>query len=165
MPKPIPKILAIVPGTRYFALAVSSGYQLRDWRIKSLKGKWSKGKIEKIKAIISNYISRYGINNLAIKRVDPVRSSHNLKELTRRIKEFAKRKGIKVFEYSLEDIKKFFSGEKINKRQLAELVGSRYQELFSKLYKEKNNKNPYYSKIFEAVALCLVCLSQLEKYY
>ena len=95
MPKEPLKIIGINPGTRYLGIAVFEGPNLMDWRIKVLKGNWSKEKIKKAIKIISEFIDRYEPDALAIKKLHPSRRSRNLAQLTAKIKEFSRRKGLK----------------------------------------------------------------------
>jgi Holliday junction resolvasome RuvABC endonuclease subunit len=156
-------ILGINPGSKYLGIAVFQESDLRYWAIKVLKGVWSKGKIKKAKAILSDLIDRYDVNVLAIKKLHPSRSSKNLDRLATIIKEFSKRKGLKVYQYSLKDVKDFFSlGTKINKRQMAELIVTQYPFLGHPFEKEKRNRNPYFIRMFEAIALGFVCFRQLD---
>jgi len=162
--KPL-KIIGINPGSKYLGIAIFQGSDLRYWGIKVLKGKWSKEKIERAKEIISDFIAQYGLNVLAIKKLHPSRSSKNLNRLVTRIKEFSKRKGLRIYEYSMKDLEKFFSPEeKINKRKMAELVASEYPFLFQVLEKERRNKNPYAIRMFEAIALGIRCFHQLDRH-
>lgn len=165
MPKKPLTIIGINPGTRYLGICVLSGSELRDWRIKALKGKWSKEKMEKIKGIVSGLIKCYEPDALAIKKLNPNRSSLNLNMLVAGTLELAKRKGLKVLRYSIKDIEAFFSDERINKKKLAEIIASQHPVLFNELNKEKTQRNPYYIRMFEAVALASVCLHQLDKHY
>jgi hypothetical protein len=81
-----------------------------------------------------------------------------------RIKEISKRKGIKVYQYSIKDLEEFFiQDDKLNKKNLAEAIVSENPALFHELQKEKAHKNPYYIRVFEAVALASVCFYQLDK--
>jgi Holliday junction resolvasome RuvABC endonuclease subunit len=161
--KPL-KIIGINPGSKYLGIATFQGSDLRYWGIKVLKGKWSKGKMEKAKEIISDLIERYDPNILAIKKFHPSRSSKKLNQLVAKIKEFSKRNGLRVYEYSVKDLEKFFSPEeKINKRKIAELVASEYPFLFPMLEKEKRNKNLYAIRMFEAIALGIRCFNKLDK--
>lgn len=161
--KPL-KILGLNPGTRYLGMAVFQGPEIRDWGVKTFKGKWSKDKLKKIKEIVSELISRYDLNTLAIKRVHPSRSSTNLNSLISELKNLARKKGLKICSYSLRELKDQFKEEaKINKRVLAEILAREYPALFRELQKEQENKNPYFSRLFEAVASGAVCHSQNEK--
>jgi hypothetical protein len=163
MKKPL-KILAINPGTRYLGIAVFQGAELRDWGVKALKGKWSKEKIKKAMRIIFSFIEQYEPNVLAIKKLHPSWSSSNLNKLAAEIKELSKRKGLRIYQYSVNDLEAFFSpAERINRKKLAEIIALDYPELFHELEKEKSHKNPYYIRMFEAVALGSICFHQLDK--
>jgi Holliday junction resolvasome RuvABC endonuclease subunit len=163
MSKQPPKILGLNPGSRYLALAILRGSDLRYWGIKVLKGTRSKGKVEKTREILSDLIDRYDLNVLAVKKLHRSRSSRNLNLLTARTREFARRKGLRVYEYSLRDLERFFSPEgKINKKQMAELVASQYPFLFPPLEREKRNRAPYFIRTFEAIALAIRCFDQLD---
>lgn len=162
--KPI-TILGINPGARYIGIAVFQGAELRDWGIKVIKGKWSKEKLKKIIEIISGFIEQYEPDALAIKSLHPSRSSPNLNRLVAKIKELSEKKGVKVYQYSIAELKTFFSPEeKINKKKLAERIASKYPDLFHELNREKNHKNPYHIRMLEAVVLGSICFYQLDKH-
>lgn len=157
-------ILGINPGSRYLGMAVFRGPELRDWRVKIIKGKGPKEKMEKIKEIVTSFIELYQADVLAVKKLHPSRRSGNLKRLVAKIKELSKRKGLKVYQYSMGDLEVFFSPEeRINKKGLAEIITSKYPFLFHELKKEKSNKNLYHIRMFEAVALGSACFHQLDK--
>jgi len=158
------KIIGINPGTRYLGIALFQGPELWDWRIKVFEGRWTKAKMEKIKETILGFIKRYEPNFIAIKRLHPSRSSPNLKKLVAKIKEMSRRKGLKICQYSINDLEGFFNPEeKINKKSLAEVLASEYPVLSHEFSKEKSNKNAYHIRMFEAVALGAVCFHQLDK--
>jgi len=156
------KIIGINPGTRYLGIAVLYGQELMDWRIKVLKGKWSKEKMKKAIEIILDVIERYQPNVLSIKKLHASRRSENLLRLANRIKQLSRQEGIKVYQYSINEIEDLFlKGEKHNKRNLAERIASEYPVLIHELGKEKSHKNLYYIRAFEAVALALACVQKL----
>ena len=118
--------------------------------------------MKKTLGIISDFIERYQPNVLAIKKLHPSRRSLNLARLVTRIKEFSKRKGLKIYQYSIKDLEEFFIEEgKLNKKNLAEAIVSEYPVLFHELQKEKSNKNFYYIRVVEAVALASACVQRL----
>lgn len=157
------KIIGINPGTRYLGIAIFLDSDLRDWRAKSFKEKWSKEKMEKIRKTILCFFDQYEPNILAIKKLHPSRSSKNLKHLVIRIKELSKRRGLKVFQYSIKNMESFFlPGENSNKKRLTKVIASEYQDLFHELKKERSNRNAYYTRMFEAVALASMCFHQLN---
>ncbi|MEM2991372.1 MAG: crossover junction endodeoxyribonuclease RuvC [Halobacteria archaeon] len=156
--------MGISPGTRYMGIAVFSGTELLDWGVKNIEGRWSKEKMKEAGLAISNLIERYQINVLAVKEFHPSRSSANLNQLVKGIRELARRKKLKIHQYSIKELEDFFCPEgRINKEELAELVAKRYPVLFHELNKEKANRNPYYIKMFEATALGSVCFCQLDR--
>jgi len=86
-----------------------------------------------------------------------------LNQLTNRIKQLSRRKGLKTYQYSIKELKAFFFGEaRANKNKLAEFLASEYSFLVPELKKENANKNSYHIRVFEAVALGAVCSHQLE---
>jgi len=162
--KPI-KILAINPGTRYLGIAIFRGAELRDWGVKVAGGKWSKEKEKKIKDIILALIDEYKPSVLAIKKLNPCRSSSNLTHLASKIKNLAKRKGLRVYQYSIGDLKAFFSPkEKVSKKKIAEIVTKEYPALCHELRKENSNRNSYHIRMFESVALGLLCFHKLDRH-
>ena len=70
---------------------------------------------------------------------------------------------MKIHEYSIDDLKAFFYLGRINERQLAEMITSDYPVLSYELEKEKAIINPYYVRMFEAVALGSICFSHLDR--
>ena len=163
-----PKILALNPGTRYLGVAFFSGPELRDWGVKVFKGKFSQEKLSKILSWILRVVRDYQAEILALKALHPSRASQGLKDLVKSIRELAKREKLKLYQYSIEELKTSFlkgKGEKAkrgNKRELARTIASFYPHLFLELEKERKNKNPYHLKMFEAVALGTLCLRAIE---
>jgi Holliday junction resolvasome RuvABC endonuclease subunit len=148
------KIIGISPGTRYIGYAIFYGSELRDWGIKNIEGRWSKEKQKKIMAFISILTEQHKPKALAIKKLHPSRSSPNLNRLVTKIKESAERKRLKVYQHSIKEIESFFHPDgRINKRVLAEKVAEKYSVLSHELRREKTIMNPYYIRMFEAVAL------------
>jgi len=158
------KIIGISPGTRYIGYSVFYGSELMDWGIKNMEGRWSKAKLAKIMTFMSDLIGQHKPNVLSIKLIHPSRSSGNLNQLIAKIKESANRKQIKIRRYSIKDLETFFCGYgRINKKTLAKKVAEKYPVLFNELNREKSIRNPYYIRMFEAVALGSLCLSQQDK--
>ena len=158
-------ILGINPGSRYIGMAVFRGPELRDWRVKVIKGKWSKEKMKKLMTIVSDLIERYRPRALAIKKLHPSRTSPDLDRLVARVKALSQRKGIRVCEYSIGELEAFFCPwERTSKRRMAEVIASQYPIVLPELTKEKGNKNPYHLRMFEAVALGARCFFYLDKH-
>jgi Holliday junction resolvasome RuvABC endonuclease subunit len=164
MPNTPLTILAINPGSKYLGIAVLQGEVLKDWRIKVLEGKWSKEKSDRAGNIITGLIQLYQPNVLALKKLHPSRSSLDLSYLVEEIKDIALKMNIQVSEYSIQEIKDFFSpAQRINKKGLAGIIAARLPDLYHDLEREKASKNPYLVRMFEAVALGIMCFHNLDK--
>ncbi len=156
-------VLAINPGTRYLGMAVFHGNQLQDWRVKILKGRWSKEKLKKALTIISTWIERHRPDLLAIKRLHPSRSSRGLNSLQTQIQRICLRKKLPLTQYSIKYLETVFCPEeRKNKRSLAEAVAADYPELYHELNIEKLRKNSYHMRMFEAVALGAAGINEID---
>jgi len=164
MLKPI-KIIGISPGTRYMGFAIFYGSDLRDWGIKNIAGKRPEDRRNKALSVISGLIGHHRTNVLSIKELHPSRSSLNLDRLVSEIKAVSKRNGLRIYQYSINDMESFFCpDERANKKGMIESVVSRYPTLFHELNKEQANINPYYVRMFEAVGLGSICFSHLDRH-
>ena len=129
-----------------------------------MDGKWSKKKIDKVIDVISECIEFHDLNIIALKKLHPARSSKHLRLLVSRIKSLARRKKIRVYQYSVKEIEKILlENAKHNKKNLAEKMVSDYPCLVHELEKEKAHKNPYHLRMFEAVALGAACFHKQYK--
>jgi Holliday junction resolvasome RuvABC endonuclease subunit len=146
--------LGINPGTKYLGIAIFNGTDLRDWKVKEITGKWSKEKLETILSIVGDLMKKHSPDTVALKRINPSRSSPGLNRLVASIKSLCRRKRLSIREYSIKEMERALSPEKkINKKQLAEIMAAEYPILYNELNSEKSHKNKYYIRMFEAVAL------------
>jgi Holliday junction resolvasome RuvABC endonuclease subunit len=151
-------VIGINPGTRYLGIAIFQNSELLDWRIKTFPGKWTKEKTDKILAIIRQQIEYYDIRKIIIKKLHPLRSSKNLKFLVAKMTALVRRRRIDIQRFSIKELEKTFIGDmKPNKQNLAERIVRQYPVLVPELNKEKSNKNSYYLRMIEAVALAAAC--------
>jgi hypothetical protein len=152
------KIMAINPGWRYLGIVIFDGSGLREWRLKSVPGKDMKAKIENASMIISNFIERYAPDILAIKKLHPSRSSPNLRIMASRIEAACRKNRMMVCSYSVKELESVIPpGCRINKKELSDVLASEYPALSLELEREKRSRNPYYLRLFEAVALGHIC--------
>lgn len=157
------RILSIIPGTRYIGIAILDGTNLKEWYVKQVKGSSITERIGKVKSFCRDIILQYEINAFVIKKLHHARSSSNLLKMVATLKTLAQRMNICVVEFSIDQIKHFFVEGKSNKKKLAEEVATRYPFLFHELEHEGKNKNRYFTRMFEAVALGTVCYHYLER--
>lgn len=156
-------ILGINPGAKYLGIAVFQGPELRDWRIKVTKGKWSDEKYQKTIKILSEYIEQYRPDILSVKRLNPSRSSVGLDRLVQKIIALSEKKGMKVYQYGIKELEVFFYSEgRSNKKKMAQVIASEYPVLYSELDSEWRNRNPYYLRMFEAIALGVIGFHEAE---
>jgi Holliday junction resolvasome RuvABC endonuclease subunit len=165
MPKTPPRILAVNPGSRYIGIAVFRGFELSDWGVKVVSGKTPSGKLASVRAILRDCVERYDPDVLAIKRLHRSRSSRRLNDLVKTIKQLCRRRGIKIYQYSIQDVKGALCPPgRANKRKLAEVLAATYPVLAHELQRERQRRNPYHVRMFEAVALGTACYRQIENH-
>jgi Holliday junction resolvasome RuvABC endonuclease subunit len=161
MPKESPRILAINPGSRYIGFAAFRGPELLDWGVRVISATTPRGRVRVAGQILKEAIDRFRPDVLAVKRLHSSRTSISLDRLTDSIRELSRRRKIKVRQYSITELKKVLcSGAKGNKRRLAAEVAATYPVLSRDFQKEMANRHPYYLRMFEAVALGVVCYRQ-----
>jgi hypothetical protein len=150
-------IIGINPGTRYLGIAVFQNSELLDWRIKTFPGKWTKEKSDKILAVIRKQVESYDIRKIIIKKLHPSRSSKNLKFLVAKMTALIREKRLKIKHCSISELEQAFIGDmKPNIRNLAERIVEQYPVLMPEFNREKSNKNSYYLRMIEAVALASI---------
>jgi Holliday junction resolvasome RuvABC endonuclease subunit len=161
--KPPRIILGINPGTRYVGLACFVDRDLRDWRVRVVHGKWSNAKRKKLDSAVLKYIDRFDPSTLVIKRLDPIRSSAELRKFTSSLKSSARRRHIAIREYSIEEVEQLVLRDaRKNKRRLADAIAQQYPILLSELNRELDRKREYHIRMFEAVALASTSAKSLD---
>lgn len=163
MPKNPQTVLAINPGTRYLGMAVFSSYQLKDWRIKVLRGLWVKEKLPKALQIVAEWIEKYQPETLVLKELHPSRSSRHLETLTAKIQQLGHRQEMTVRQYTVKQLEAYLCGEeRRNKHNLAQAIVAQYPELYPELICERTLKNHYHMRMLEAVALGIMGIDDAE---
>jgi Holliday junction resolvasome RuvABC endonuclease subunit len=161
MPKESPRILAINPGSRYVGFAAFRGADLLDWGVRVISAKTPRGRVRVSGQILKEAMGRFQPDTLAVKRLHSSRTSPCLDRLTDSIREVARRRKLVLQQYSIQELKYVLcSGVKANKRRLAAAVAAMYPILTGELQKEMASRNPYYLRMFEAVAIGVVCYRQ-----
>ena len=147
-------LLGISPGTRILGLAVLRNGELVEWRVKTYKEKWTKEKQAAILSLIEKLCDYYGVQAMAVKKIDPLKSSKQSEKLQKAIISLAESKHLSLAQYSLSDLDyDVRTGSKQTKGDLSEDVAERHPELKKEYLKERNNRREYYTKMFEAIAM------------
>jgi len=98
-----------------------------------------------------------------MKALHSARSSDNLCQLTTSLKEWATETVHFIYEYTIEEVEAFLlPSEGLNKHFLMEGVANTYPFLFPELGGERQNRNAYLVRMFEAVAIGMRCLGEME---
>lgn len=156
-------IISIIPGTKYLGVAIFVDSDLRDWFIKSLPETSLPEKADYIKSFITNLIERFQINVLVLKKLHPARQSQNLIDLVSVIKSAGKHTNISIIEFPIQAIEQSLLKGKLNKKRLTDEVAAMYPVVFHEYEREQKNKNKYLTRMFEAIALGIVCFNRLDK--
>ena len=161
MTKEPPRILAINPGSRYIGFAAFRGPELLDWGVRVISAKTPRGRVRVAGQIVKESIERFQPDTLVVKSLHSSRTSISLDRLTDSIRELARRRKLKLHQYPITELKNALCSEATgNKRRLAAEVAATYPVLSRDLQKEMANRHPYYLRMFEAVALGIVCYRQ-----
>jgi len=150
-------ILGISPGTKYMGVAMLRNGTLHDWKVKHYKGAWSDEKLSKATEFLESLIIRHVVTHIACKVPHSSRCSKALNVLLEKIKRLAKEYKLKLHIYSIEEIKQWFKSNIRNRKSLSAHMTSTYPELTKIYLREKQIRNNYYFKVFEAVAALTHC--------
>lgn len=146
-------IIGLNLGTRYVGIAVLKGTELRDWRIRSLRGRTLVEKFQRLTAILGRLVDRYEPTAVALKKPHPSRSSTGLNQIQAEAKAFLEQNGVTVNEYTIDDLKGLLlPGGQANRSSLAEYVTTAYPILTSEYSQEKKARHAYHVRVFEALA-------------
>ena len=157
-------MLGISPGTRTMGLAVLRRGELIEWRVKTYKGVWSKEKLAYILRAIEKMCEYYQVTSVAIKKVDPRRSSEQLEVLTEHLIAFAKEKHFGIATDSLPELMEATGRQQRNLHYaIEECMLEKYPIVRKEYQKERNNKRQYYSKMFEAVLCAYMSILKQQK--
>lgn len=145
-------VLGISPGTRTIGIATIKDGQLTKRQLLSYPQKWSDQKLQKMLSVLEGYLSKYTIQQVAIKIPDELPISTAYIQLVGAINVLCEQLGIQAQYYTLSELKQgYFPDRDINKQMLISYLQQQYPELE---YFSKNRKRlSYYAKIFEAVGV------------
>ena len=128
---------------------------LLDWSVKVVNAKLSSAKRRKITGLIARLVEEYQPEVLVTKRLHSSRSSRTARSAESAISRTSPLHPKSHF-CNIPSVKwsHFFSpGERTNKTKLSEMLCQKHPVLRHELRRERNNDNPYYVRMFEAVAL------------
>ncbi len=145
-------------------LAVISGNVLVDFHLQPKMGTWTPRKKEQILASLQPWFSSYNIKSIALSIPYEKQTSSQTKEVLESFKTHFAEKDIPFHPYPPKAFRTFFDKAKPKaKKEMLRNLALQYPELEKYYEKERRNKNKYYIKLFEAVAVALLHANQLEK--
>ena len=157
------KILGLSVNTRMLGLAVISGHRLLDYEIKLRKDPWTLRKRETILTSLQPWCKHYNIKCVALSIPYEKQTSSQTKELMESIKSYFSKKKIGLCPYPAKTFQTFCQEAKVKtKKEMMRRLALQYPELSHCYRKEVSNKNKYYVKLFEAVAVATIHAQRLK---
>lgn len=161
------RILSIDPGTRETGVAVLEGRELIYWGVKAPKKRGSPQTLLKNgRAIIRRLIEFYQPDIVAIEKtfVGSNKSTALLNVLSDEFKALAKKHKLAVYEFAPKTVRKWVcKNGKATKREVAKIIAAQYPELTIHLSQDRKWKEKYWQNMFDAVAVGLTCLDELDR--
>lgn len=150
--------LGISTNTRLLGMAIINEHgALAEYSIHLHKSPWSPSKADLILTSLKPCVRQYCITrvNLSIPYVH--HQTEAFRQLIYRIRAFFEAKGIPVFAETPEAFHSLYPpGQKKTKKVLMHLLTVQFPQLTYCYQKELRNKNKYYIKLFEAVAVAVI---------
>ena len=147
-------ILGLSFSTRMLGLAVFQSNTLIDYSLKLHKEIWSPQKLDSVLTSLASCVESYTINDIALSIPNGYHQTKDFNELLIAIKSFAEDRRIQVTEYTAKDLyERFGNPVKRTSNALMKRLVMLYPELSMYYDRELLNKNKYYIKLFEAIAV------------
>ncbi len=166
MSQPNPIILSVDPGTREVGFALFNGAELLYYGVKTVTNRTSPGSVlETVTAFIKSLIEKYQPTTLAIEKMFITqKNSALLAVVAQQVKAVAKESNISIWEQAPSFIRKrICKSGRATKREAAKVIAERYPELVRYYNRTRHWEIEYYSNLFNAVAIGLICLEDLPE--
>lgn len=161
-----PVILSIDPGTRELGFAVLQGETLLYYGVKTVTNRKAPSHVlETITGFIKGLIEKYKPSMLAIEKMFITqKNSALLYVAAEQVKAVAREGKIPIWEQSPAAIRKrLCKTGRATKREVAKIISNLYPELARYYNRTKHWEIEYYSNLFDAVAVGLVCLEDMNQ--
>ena len=140
--------------TRMLGISVFNENTLVDYFLKLNKAKWSIEKLEFVLASLASCLSHYAITDVVVLLPERHCRTTEFEKLLAAIKSFFEEYNLSTVIYDVKEIyHEFGSPVKRTRNALMKRLVLFYPELEQYYQKELTNKNKYYVKLFEAVAV------------
>ena len=156
-------VLGISTNTRLVSVALISHHQLIDYFTNLHKASWSPAKADQIIASLEPCVRQYCIKSVVLSIPHAYHQTKEHKALIRALQTFFTKQHITVSTQTPAAFTPFYKeGKKKTKKVLMQEVVQLFPELHSCYTKEMRNKNKYYYKLFEAVAVATLAEMELN---
>ena len=156
-------ILGISSGTQYYGIAVLRNGRLKDRRVKNFMEGWSQHKLNAIENAIEDLIIKYDVTAIALKSIPASKNTEGNTKVIHAIKKLADQHNIKMYFYTIEELQRYYSREKkVTKEILMDGVLDQFPEMIFEHARELQRDNPYYVKVFEAIAAATLCSHEIK---
>jgi hypothetical protein len=146
--------LGISTNTRLLGLAIIKENALVDYSIHLHKSSWSPSKANLILANLEPCVRQYCIKKVILSIPNVYHQTDQFRQLIYRIREYFEAKSIPIIAQTPEAFDSIYPpGQKKSKKELMKILTLRFPQLTYCYQKEMRNKNKYYIKLFEAVAM------------
>lgn len=147
-------MLGLSANTRMVALAVMRGKTLEHYHTSLYKGAWTDKKKDQILTRLQSLITDYNITEIALAVPYEIHTTEHIESLLESFTTYFKTQNIAICSYYQEAFHLFCEeGQPKTKKVMMETISQLYPELQRAYQKELRNKNKYYRRLFEAVAL------------
>ncbi|MDD5491192.1 MAG: crossover junction endodeoxyribonuclease RuvC [bacterium] len=161
-PKRSQRILSLDPGTRYWGWSLLRGEELYDSGVKTLKTNGSsRSRLVEARKVFSRLLENYAPHVLVLEK--PFffwsKQSNLLNVIIEELKNMARRKKIKIFEFSPRTVRKAICGDgNATKVDMAKVLAMRFPDLVVRLNQDKKYQERYWHHSFDAVGLGVCCI-------
>jgi hypothetical protein len=140
--------------TRMLGMSIFKENMLMDYFLKLHKAKWSIEKQEFILASLASCLAHYAVTDVVILMPEKHCLTDDFNKLFAAIQSFFEEYGLSTVLYDVKEVYlRFGSPVKRTRNSLMKRMAIFYPELDKYYAKELTNKNKYYVKLFEAVAV------------
>lgn len=147
-------ILGISTNTRLLGLAIIRKGELVEYRVHLHKSSWSPSKADEIIANLEPCVRKYCIKSCVLSTPNVYHQTEAFQKLIYVLRTYFKENNIRVYAKEIKAVHSLYETDhKKTKKALMKHLTSDYPQLTYYYNKEMRNKNKYYIKLFEAVAM------------
>lgn len=155
-------ILGVSFSSRMLGLAVLQSGSLIAYSTKLFKEAWSPAKMDRILTSLTSAIAEYAIEDMVLS-IPPIHfQGEPFQALWPEVVALGRNKELKVTSFTQDTLQALCgSDERMTRKSLMDSLASIYPELILFYKIESRSKNKYYYKMFEAIAVATLFVTQV----